>query len=88
MDANEIAKALPFLMGALAITPDSGELWLETARAANRVPKDTYMAGQAALAALNGYQLTRTTQSRADALSVLATALQNSQNYRAGARGL
>ena len=83
LDANEIAKALPFLMGALAITPDNGELWLETARAANRVPKDTYMAGQAALAALNGYQLTRTTQSRADALGVLATALQNSQNYRA-----
>ena len=67
----------------MAVTPDNGPLWIETARAANRAEKNTYIAGQAALAALNGYQLTRTTQSRADALAVLGDALQNSENYRA-----
>ncbi|MGH6859024.1 MAG: PAN domain-containing protein, partial [Phyllobacterium sp.] len=82
-DGGSIEKALRAFMGALAIAPDNGELWLETARAADSAEKNTYLAGQAALAALNGYQLTRTTQSRADAVAVLAKALQNSESYRA-----
>ncbi len=80
---GNIENALKAFRGALAVTPDNGPLWIETARAANRAEKNTYIAGQAALAALNGYQLTRTTQSRADALAVLGDALQNSENYRA-----
>lgn len=52
------------------------------ARAANTVTNDTSLATKAAYAALNGYQLTRTTTSRADALAVLAEALKNAQNYR------
>ena len=51
--------------------------------------KNTDIAGQAALAALNGYQLTRTTQSRADALAVLGgRRCKTSENYRAGAQRL
>ncbi len=80
---GNIENALKAFRGALAVTPDNGPLWIETARAANHAEKNTYIAGQAALAALNGYQLTRTTQSRADALAVLGDALQNSENYRA-----
>ena len=81
--AGNIAPALKAFQGALSITPEDGDLWIEAARAANRVYGNTGFATQAALAALNGYQLTRAAQSRADALSVLATALQNSENFRA-----
>lgn len=83
LGAGNVASALNAFKGALAITPDDGALWIETARAANRDSKNTYVAGQASLAALNGYQLTRTAQSRADALAALAAALQNVENYRA-----
>ncbi|TCL69516.1 alpha-2-macroglobulin family protein [Rhizobium sp. BK251] len=75
-------NALKAFRGALAITPDDAALWVETARAANSVTGNTDLAGQAALAAFNGYQLTRTAPTRADALAVLAAALQNAQNYR------
>ncbi|KQY13961.1 alpha-2-macroglobulin family protein [Rhizobium sp. Root482] len=81
--AGNIAPALKAFQGALAITPEDGDLWIEAARAANRVYGNTGFAAQAAIAALNGYQLTRTTSMRADALAVLATALQNSENFRA-----
>jgi uncharacterized protein YfaS (alpha-2-macroglobulin family) len=80
---NDLPNAIKAFMGALAITPDDAPLWIETARVANEVTGDTEVAGQAAIAALNGYQLTRTTNSRADALAVLAKALQHSENYRA-----
>ncbi|MEK1924369.1 MAG: PAN domain-containing protein, partial [Rhizobium giardinii] len=81
--AGNIAPALKAFQGALAILPDDGALWIEAARAANRVYGNTDFATQAALAAINGYQLTRTTQSRADALAVLAKALESSENFRA-----
>ncbi|MEZ0000196.1 MG2 domain-containing protein [Sinorhizobium fredii] len=82
LTAGNFVAALKALRGALAITPDDGNLWLETARTANRFSGGTDLASEAALAALNGYQLTRTTQGRADALAVLAQALDNLQNYR------
>ncbi|WP_042775195.1 alpha-2-macroglobulin family protein [Sinorhizobium fredii] len=82
LTAGNFVAALKALRGALAITPEDGNLWLETARTANRFSGGTDLASEAALAALNGYQLTRTTQSRADALAVLAQALDNLQNYR------
>ncbi|WOS64861.1 alpha-2-macroglobulin family protein [Sinorhizobium fredii] len=82
LTAGNFVAALKALRGALAITPEDGDLWLETARTANRFSGGTDLASEAALAALNGYQLTRTTQSRADALAVLAQALDNLQNYR------
>lgn len=81
--AGNIASALKAFQGALSVTPDDGDLWIEAARAANRVYGNTDFAVQASLAAINGYQLTRTTQSRADALAVLAKALESSENFRA-----
>ncbi|MEK1930786.1 MAG: alpha-2-macroglobulin, partial [Pararhizobium sp.] len=81
--AGNIAPALKAFQGALSIIPQDGALWIEAARAANRVYGNTDFAVQASLAAINGYQLTRTTQSRADALAVLAKALENSENFRA-----
>ena len=81
--AGNVAPALKAFQGALAITPDDGALWIEAARAANRVYGNSDFATQASLAALNAYQLSRTTQARAQALEVLATALKNTENFRA-----
>ncbi|MBP2234501.1 uncharacterized protein YfaS (alpha-2-macroglobulin family) [Sinorhizobium kostiense] len=83
LTAGNFVSALKAFRGALAIAPDDAQLWLETARAANRFTSGTDMASEAALTALNAYQLTRTTESRADALAVLARALENSENFRA-----
>ncbi len=80
--AGNVAPAVKAFVGALAITPDDGELWLEAAKAGNRVYGNTDFAVQASLAALNAYQLSRTTRSRADALAELATAYKNSENFR------
>ncbi|MDJ1633456.1 hypothetical protein A6U88_09010 [Agrobacterium sp. B131/95] len=80
--SGNVNNALNAFQGALSLTPDNGDLWIEMARAANTTTNDTSLATQAAYAALNGYQLSRTTSSRADALAVLATSLQNAQNYR------
>jgi hypothetical protein len=70
LTANNVVDALKSFRGALAITPDNGELWLETARAGDSFAKTDDNNGsdiyaQAVLAAINGYDLTRTTTSRA-----------------------
>jgi alpha-2-macroglobulin len=83
LTAGNFVSALKAFRGALAITPDNAALWLETARAANRFTGGTDMASEAALAAINGYQLTRTAGTRAEALAILARALENLMNYRA-----
>ena len=75
-------NAIKGFSGALSIDPDDSRLWLEAARGAIRAPDNSTAASQAPLAALNGYQLTRTTQSRADALAVLAASLAKTQAYR------
>jgi len=83
MTNNNVENAIKAFMGALAIAPEDGALWTEMARAANTITGNSEVAGQAAIAALNGYQLSRTTQERADALAVLAKSLENSENFRA-----
>ncbi|KRB61192.1 hypothetical protein ASE04_22775 [Rhizobium sp. Root708] len=87
LTAGNVTDALKSFRSALALTPESADLWLETARAGDSFVKtdanngsDIY--GQAVLAAINGYDLTRTTTNRADALAVLAAALEKSGNYR------
>nr|WP_307234026.1 alpha-2-macroglobulin family protein [Pararhizobium capsulatum] len=82
LNNNNVDAALLAFRGALAIEPEDADLWIETARTANRILNNTDVAVQASLSAINGYQLTRTTQERADALSVLALALQQSGNGR------
>ncbi|KQV70277.1 alpha-2-macroglobulin family protein [Rhizobium sp. Root1220] len=88
LTAGNVTDALKSLRGALALTPDNAELWLETARAGDSFVKTDdnnggEIYGQAVLAAINGYDATRTTSSRADALAVLAAALEKNTNYRA-----
>ncbi len=64
---------------ALAISPEDSQLWLELARLElGGIYRET-----ALLSALNGYLLTRTTQARAEALSLLAQILEKNQSYRA-----
>lgn len=80
--AGNYEGALHAFKGALALTPEDPALWIDVARAANSVTGNGEMTGQGVLAALNGYLLTRSTQTRADALAVLAKGLENSENYR------
>jgi len=83
LTGNNLADALKSFHGALSITPGDADLWLETARAAASLGStESSTTGQAVLDALNGYELTRTTAKRAEALSVLANALERNANYR------
>ncbi|NKM69799.1 alpha-2-macroglobulin family protein [Rhizobium laguerreae] len=83
LTANNLADALKSFHGALSITPDDADLWLETSRAAASLGSaESSTTGQAVVDALNGYELTRTTAKRAEALAVLATALERNANYR------
>ena len=83
LTANNLADALKSFHGALSITPDDADLWLEAARAAASLGSaESSTTGQAVVDALNGYELTRTTAKRAEALAVLATALERNANYR------
>ncbi|MFA7416418.1 MAG: alpha-2-macroglobulin family protein [Rhizobium sp.] len=83
LSSGNYDAAFAAFKGALAITPDDGDLWIEIARAANTVTGQSNVAAEATVIALNGYQLTRTAQARADALAVLAKSLENAENYRA-----
>ncbi|MBB3134682.1 hypothetical protein FHS26_002414 [Rhizobium pisi] len=83
LTGNNLTDALKSFHGALSITPGDADLWLETARAAASLGStESSTTGQAVLDALNGYELTRTTAKRAEALSVLANALERNANYR------
>ncbi len=83
LSAGNYDSALAVFKAALSITPDDAGLWTETARSLNTVTGRTDIAAEAAAMALNGYQLTRTAQARADVLAVLAKSFENSENYRA-----
>ncbi|NDK48108.1 alpha-2-macroglobulin family protein [Rhizobium laguerreae] len=83
LTGNNLADALKSFHGALSITPDDADLWLEAARAAASLgTAESNTSGQAVLDALNGYELTRTKSKRAEALAVLADALDRNANYR------
>lgn len=79
---SAVPTSLENYMAALSLAPGNEDIWLELAKAGN-VGGDRYRGGQSALAAFNAYQLSRTTQSRAEDLSVLGTSLEIAQNYRA-----
>ncbi len=68
--------------GALSLSPDDGDLWIALARAAGIAKNNGSADSEGTLAAINGYLMSRTTQARADALSVLGAALAKQQNYR------
>ncbi|SME98791.1 hypothetical protein SAMN02982989_0504 [Xaviernesmea oryzae] len=81
--AGNVDTAIYNFKGALSITPDDGALWIELSRAAGTANDNSSAASEGTLAAINGYELSRTTQNRADALAVLAAALAKQENYRA-----
>ncbi|WP_242220133.1 alpha-2-macroglobulin family protein [Shinella zoogloeoides] len=82
--SSRFDEALAAYKGALSIAPDDYYLWLETAESMARATNNSYLAGQGALAAINAYQLSRTTETRARALAVLGDTLDVSGSYRAG----
>ena len=82
--SSRFDQALIAFRGALSLAPDDYYLWIETAESMSRAFNNSYLAGQGALAAINAYQLSRTMETRARALAVLAETLDKSGNYRAG----
>ncbi len=80
--AGRVDTAIYNYKGALSLTPDDEALWTELARAAGTAKDNSDFATQAVLAAINGYQASRTTQTRADALAVLGAALAKQENFR------
>ena len=80
--AGNLENAVYNFKGALALMPEDGSLWIELSRAAGTAANDGGMASDAVLAAINGYLLSRTATMRADALAVLAAALEKQENYR------
>ena len=81
--AGNLDTALYNFQGALSIDPGNGDAWLDMARAAGTATGNSDATARGVLAAVNGYQLTRTAQTRADALAVLAASLAKQENYRA-----
>lgn len=80
---GNVDAALLSLKGALSINADDAALWLEMARMANTVTGNYSMANEGAMAAINGYLLSRGTAVRAEALATLARSLENSESWRA-----
>jgi len=80
--SGNIDFAVASMKGALSIDPDDQALWLELARMANTVTGNYAMANEGAMAAINGYLLTRGAATRAEALATLAKSLENSETWR------
>ncbi len=81
--AGRVDTAIYNYKGALALAPDDASLWIELSRAAGTAPKDNSGAtSEAVLSAINGYQASRTAQTRAEALALLGAALAKQESYR------
>jgi uncharacterized protein YfaS (alpha-2-macroglobulin family) len=80
--SGRVDTAIYNYKGALSLTPDDGALWIALAQAAGTAKDDGAANGEGTLAAVNGYLLSRTTETRADALAVLGAALAKQQNHR------
>jgi alpha-2-macroglobulin len=80
--SGRVDTAIYNYKGALSLTPEDGDLWIALARAAAIGVNNGSADSEGTLAAINGYLLSRNTQSRAEALAVLGAALAKQQNYR------
>ena len=80
--SGNIDYAIVSMKGALSMDANDPALWLEMARMANTVTNNYGMANEGAMAAINGYLLTRGSATRAEALATLAKSLENSENWR------
>ncbi|MET0576165.1 MAG: alpha-2-macroglobulin family protein [Mesorhizobium sp.] len=77
---NDPRSAMQNFTGAIRLSPDEGETWTKLARAIVAVQpangdETATLQRDATSAALNGYQLLRTAEGRAQALAVLAATL-------------
>jgi uncharacterized protein YfaS (alpha-2-macroglobulin family) len=87
MLAGDPRAAMLNYTAAVAISPDDGALWTALARATLGVQPSTgsetaLFQRNATAAAWNGYQLSRTTNARADALHVIAQGLDRRDYFR------
>jgi uncharacterized protein YfaS (alpha-2-macroglobulin family) len=74
--------AFALYRNALSFGSEDPALWLEAASAGLAVTGNTDLATQSAYAAYQAYLLTRTATARADALAMLAKALEQAENFR------
>nr|WP_316653864.1 alpha-2-macroglobulin family protein [uncultured Gellertiella sp.] len=84
LSAGNAEAAFALYKNAVSLSGDDEKLWMEAADAGIRVPNNTDIALQSSYAAYNGYLLTRTASDRADALAVLAKALDQAEYFRPG----
>ncbi|OLP56240.1 hypothetical protein BJF92_20295 [Rhizobium rhizosphaerae] len=75
-DAGNAAEALRLAAGAVGIQPEDGALWLQAARYALRITDNAELQRQGLLSAINAYELSRTSRTRAAALAGLAESLK------------
>ncbi|WP_377297240.1 alpha-2-macroglobulin family protein [Rhizobium sp. SGZ-381] len=85
---GDAQAAVSAYLAALAIEPDDSSLWSEAARAAISVKDKSDMTAKAVLAAVNAYSVSSTAQTRAQALALLAEALERQENHRAAITAL
>ncbi|OLP60449.1 hypothetical protein BJF93_14390 [Xaviernesmea oryzae] len=81
-DAGNPVEALKLAAGAVGIDPQDGGLWLQAARYALRVTDNADLQRQGLLSAINAYDLSRTTRTRAAALAGLAESLKATASPR------
>src|SRR5262245_23350787 len=84
---NDPRTAMQDFSAAVAITPDESTLWVSLARAALAISasnsdETTLTQRNGTAGAWNGYQVSRTKTARADALRVLAQALDRRDYFR------
>jgi uncharacterized protein YfaS (alpha-2-macroglobulin family) len=87
LEAGNARRAVDRFRAAVAIAPEDGALWTALARAAvaaaSEGDRDSHSHQEAATsAAFTAYQLSRSAASRAEALAVLATALEARSMFR------
>jgi uncharacterized protein YfaS (alpha-2-macroglobulin family) len=80
---GDIQTAVENYKAALSLNPDDAAIWAEFSRTATKIDNNYEIQGQAAPAALNAYQLSRTVSARTNALNALAQAFEKTQSYRA-----
>ncbi|MCP4070307.1 MAG: hypothetical protein GY742_01035 [Hyphomicrobiales bacterium] len=87
MDGREFGAAMANIMAALRIDPDHQQSWIMLSDAAHAIPSQDSSQKRryrktATSAAINGYLLSRTKISRAEALASLARGLEALQQFR------
>lgn len=80
--AGDFSRAFAAYKAIAAIAPDQAVGWVGAANIAANLEATALSGDDAVSAAINGYQRTRTATDRAEALYVLAKALQKAERFR------